>query len=309
MKLKNNFLINARKNKNDEFYTQYHDIENEIEKYKDFLSGKSIYCPTDSSKSNFVKYFKDNFESLKLKSLYRSDLNEGCFLYNGETEVQIGEPIDIKTERFEEVLDKCDVVITNPPFSLFIDFLDKIIQHKKEYLIVGSQNTITCKSVFEHILKNETFLDYGFKGISGYFIVPEDYEDFATAGKHKEGMVRVSGVIWYTSFNRSENIPFIELKEKFYNENGEPNIEKYLYFDNFKTISKTDEECINIDKVKDIPCDYFGYMGVPISFFGKYNPKQFELIQLDHYGPLGNLDNIVNGEQKYRRIYVKLRKK
>ena len=308
MPLGNDYLINARKEKNDEFYTQYEDISSEINKFSEHFKGKVVYCPCDGCLSNFPKYFKDNFETLGLKGLYYTSLTEDCRYYDGRDDVVSGGPIDITSEEFLKKLDECDIVVTNPPFSLFVGFLNNIISRKKEYLIIGSQNTISCKDVFEHLMKEETYLDYGFKGIAGWFMVPSHYEDRATAGEHKEGRIRVSGVIWYTSFNTFENKPFITLRETYYNEDGTTKDDEYPKYDHFRQISGLDEDAIEVKYVKKIPKDYYGYMGVPISFFGKYNPKQFELIQLDHYGPLGNQDNVVNGKQKYRRIYVRRKK-
>ena len=301
MPLGNDYLVNARRNRNNEFYTQYSDIESEMRKFPRGFEGKVVYCPCDNARSNFPKYFKDHFTELGLKKLIYTSIDEPCRCYDGVEEKICGGPVDITTRGFKEILSGCDIVVTNPPFSLFVNFLNDIISAGKEYLIIGSQNTISCKDVFAHLLNGETYLDYGFKGIAGWFIVPDEYEDVASAGEHKEGMIRVSGVIWYTSFNTWSEKPFIPLKRHY--EEG-----FYPKYDNFRKISGLDEDAIEVKYVKNIPCDYYGYMGVPISFFGKYNPKQFELIQLDHYGPLGNQDNIVNGKMVYRRIYVRLRK-
>jgi len=308
MALKNNHLINARNSKNDEFYTQYKDIEEEVSKFKSSFNGKIVYCPCDSCNSKFPQYFKDKFKELGLKGLYRSAINDDAFYYDGNEEIRIDGIVDITKQSFIDLMLKCDIVVTNPPFSLFREFLDNIINNKKQFLIIGQQNTISCKSVFTHIMDGELTLDYGFNGIAGWFEVPSEYEDYAVAGEHKVGMIRVSGVIWYTNLPIEKEVPFIKLKKRYYNEDGSINT-YYKTYDNFREISGLDEDCININKVSDIPCDYYGYMGVPISFFGKYNPRQFELIQLDHYGPLGNQDNVVDGVAKYRRIYVKQIKK
>ena len=114
-------------------------------------------------------------------------------------------------------------------------------------------------------------------------------------------MIRVSGVVWYTSFDTESGRDPIPLERRYYGDDAY----RYPKYDNFKEISGIDEDCIEVAKVKDIPCDYYGYMGVPISFMGKYTPRQFEIIQLDHYGPLGNQDNVVNGKPMYRRIYIR----
>lgn len=306
MPLKNNHLINARQNKNNEFYTQYQDVESEVMKFADRFKEKVVYCPCDNENSQFVKFFVNNYHKLGLSGLFASAIDGKTIHYDGEKTVDCEmDNIDITKDEYLNLLDVCDIVVTNPPFSLFVKFLQSIVDNNKEYLIIGQQNSITCKSVFENIMTGKVHLDYGFKGIAGWFYTPDDYIDYATSGDHRDGLIRVSGVIWYTSFNCEDENPFIELKSSYYNEDGTSNNKKYRFFDNFRTISGLDEDCINIGKVKDIPYDYHGYMGVPVSFFGKYNPKQFELIQLDHYGPLGNLDNVVDGKTVYRRIYIK----
>lgn len=308
MALKNNYLVNARKKKNDEFYTQYSDIESECNKFRSSFKNKVVYCPCDSTKSKFPEFFKNNFNELGIKGLYYSSIDDDAYYYDGNVEAKISGNIDITKQEYNDMLNKVDVVVTNPPFSLFISFLNGLVVNKKDFLIVGQQNTISCKDVFNHLKNDGVSVDYGFKGIAGWFDVPEQYEDTASSGEHKTGKIRVSGVVWYTSLPLDNEKPFIELKKHYYDENGNPNNDEYPVYDNFREISKLDEDCINVNEVKNIPCDYYGYMGVPISFFGKYNPEQFELIQLDHYGPLGNQDNVVNGKQKYRRLYVRLRK-
>ena len=322
--LKNNFLINARKFDNEEFYTQEKDVKAEVEKFKDRFEGKIVYCPCDSAESAFVNYFKANFNNLGLRGLYFSNFdkfggeNHGYYYFNGKhvsVEFEgVGYGVDIASDRFDECLDKCDIVVTNPPFSQFIVFLNKIVQHNKEFLIIGQQNSITCKSVFEHIIAKKVYIDYSFKGIAGWFKVPESFE-FNTKNtsnwKEDERLMRVSGVVWYTSFNIEGDRGYIHNpKAKYYNEDGTTNNEKYPKYIHFREISGLDEDCINVSKIKDIPDDYNGIMGVPITIMGKYNPKQFEIIQLDHYGILGNQDNVImtpDGKEKteYRRIYIR----
>jgi hypothetical protein len=312
MPLGNDYLTRARSEKNDEFYTRYEDIESEVSKFRERFDGKVVYCPTDGSKSNFTRYFNDHFNDLNLKALYCSDIHEGIVWFRdrdyGDLVEWSHENVDITSDRYLHWLGKCDIVVTNPPFSLFIPFLDTLVSENKEYLIIGQQNSISCKNVFQHIIDGESYLDYGYKGIAGYFYTPEHYVNVATAGEKMDGMIRVSGVIWYTSFNIDNTRPLLQLKQHYYREDGTPDNAKYPFFDNFRQISGVDEDCINVSKIKDIPCDYYGYMGVPITIMGKYNPRQFEIIQLDHYGPLGNLDNIANGKQSYRRVYVKLKR-
>lgn len=308
MPLDNSWLTRSRRENNDEFYTQRKDIDSELDKFKPSFKDKVVYCPCDSGMSEFPKYFIDNFEELGLKGLYYTSIDDDGYYYDRDGLKRICGNVDITKQEYIEILEKCDIVVTNPPFSLFISFLNGIIEHRKQFLIVGQQNSISCKNVFKHLKDGNATIDYGFKGLAGYFIVPDNYEDVATAGEHEDGKIRVSGVIWYTNLPNKRVVPFIPLKEHYYDENGNPRNDVYPKYDNFRKISGLDEDAIEVNEVKKIPCDYYGYMGVPISFYGKYNPEQFELIQLDHYGPLGNLDNKVNGKQVYRRIYVRLRK-
>lgn len=303
MALKNNYLIAARKNKNDEFYTRYEDISETVLVFKENFKDKIVYCPCDNKNSNFPKFFKEHFTWLKLRGLYYSAIDGEALFYDGHNEKKIGEHIDITSREFEDVCCQCDIVVTNPPFSLFVPFCNKIIQLGKDCLIVGSQNAISCKTIFQHIKDGQLFPYYGFKSCVGFFYKPENYKDVAKAKTHMDGMIRVSGVIWFSSFENRQNKSPITLTKSYYEKP-----EEYPFYDNFREISGLDEDAINVNKTKDIPFDWEGIMGVPISFFAKYCPKQFEIIQLDHYGKLGNLDNMVNGKTTYRRIYIKKRK-
>ena len=311
MPLGNDYLTRARSEKNDEFYTRYEDIESEVSKFRERFDGKVVYCPTDGSKSNFTKYFNDHFNDLKLNALYCSDIHEGIVWFRdrscGDLVQLRHENVDITTERYLHWLRKCNIVVTNPPFSLFIPFLDTLVSEKKEYLIIGQQNSISCKNVFQYLAGGKAFLDYGFKRVVGFFHTSEQYENHQTDKTRMEGMIRVPGVVWYTSFDISTDRLPIQLNQRYYRDDGTPDNEKYPLFDNFRQISGLNEDCINVGKVKDIPYDYHGYMGVPVTIMGKYNPKQFEIIQLDRYGPLGYLDNVVDGRIVYRRVYARLR--
>lgn len=307
---KNNYLITARRDKKDEFYTQYDDISAEVDKFSTYFSGKVVYCPADHhTKSNFPKYFIDNFDRLNLKGLYISDIDDGAYYYDGKTEERIGGPVDIRGDRFIDYLNKCDIVVTNPPFSLFVKFLHRILEAEKDFLIIGQQNAITTRYTFSYILENRVYVDFSFKGLAAWFDVPDYYEDVAASGEHKEGKIRVSGVVWFTSFNILNDVDELELKCSCKDELGNHDHKRYPFFDNFREISGKREDCICVNKTTEIPKDWNGYIGVPITFLGKYNPNQFEIIQLDHYGPLGNQDNKIEGKQKYRRIYIKKRER
>ena len=170
---------------------------------------------------------------------------------------------DFRSAECIELLKEADIVVTNPPFSLFREYIGQLMQYEKKFVIVGHQNAITYKEVFPLIKENKIWLGYGFKGGAAHFFSP--YEDIATASNHKKDMIRVSGVNWFTNLEipkRHEELDLI----RFYSP------EEYPFYDNY--------DAINIDKTSDIPCNYPDAMGVPITFLDKYNPEQFEIITL-----------------------------
>ena len=159
---------------------------------------------------------------------------------------------------------EADLVVTNPPFSLFREYVAQLIQYEKKFVIIGHQNAITYKEIFPLIKNNKIWLGYGFKGGAGHFF--SNYDDTATAGDHREGMIRVSGVTWFTNLEIPKRHEDLILYKTF-------NSEEYPMYDNY--------DAINVDKTTDIPMDYYGVMGVPITFLDKYNPEQFEIIGTD----------------------------
>lgn len=284
----NKNLHSANRAKKDEFYTQLVDIENELKHYKSHFEGKTVLCNCDDPRvSNFFKYFSYNFEHLKLKRListcYKSQERDLFSTNSSEKAIwleyfgdqngnSIPNPEEIGIKEFKgdgdfrspecvELLKQADIVVTNPPFSLFREYVAQLMKYEKKFVIVGHQNAITYKELFSLIKENRIWLGYGFKGGAGHFI--SKYEDTATASNHKEGMIRVSGVNWFTNleiFKRHEDL----ILYKTYNE------EDYPKYDNY--------DAINVDKTADIPMDYDGVMGVPITFLDKYNPEQFEVL-------------------------------
>lgn len=285
----NKDLSKAKKNKKDEFYTQLSDIENELKHYKEHFKGKVVFCNCDDPRvSNFFKYFALNFEHLGLKKLIttcyknqdmdlfsQNNAERAIYLeYNGDRNGnhmpdadEIGIKLlngdgDFRSKECIELLKEADIVVTNPPFSLFREYLNQLIQYDKKFLIVGHQNAITYREVFPLIKENRLWLGYGFKGGAAYFI-NEHYDDYAKAGEHKEGMIRVSGVVWFTNLEIPKRNEELILYKKY-----DPL--EYSKYDNY--------DAINVDKTSDIPCDYKGIMGVPITFMNKYNPNQFEII-------------------------------
>ena len=253
----NKNLNQAKTAKKDEFYTQLSDIENELKHYKQHFKGKTVLCNCDDPRiSNFFHYFSHNFEALGLKKLittcYKSqerdlfssnDSERAIWLeYNGDRNGnRVPDPEEIGIHYFDgdgdfrsheciELLKQADIVVTNPPFSLFREYVAQLIKYDKRFVIIGHQNAIHYKEIFPLIKDNKLWLGYGFKGGAGHFI--SKYED----------------LILYKMYS-SEEFPT---------------------YDNY--------DAINVNRTSDIPMDYGGVMGVPITFLDKYNPEQFEII-------------------------------
>ena len=300
----NSNLRKANKAKNDEFYTQLSDIENELKHYREHFKGKTILCNCDDPRvSNFFHYFSYNFEFLGLKKLIatcyknksmdlfsQNDSEQAIYLeYEGDKDgnrVPSIDEIGVKNLKGDgdfrspeciELLKQADIVVTNPPFSLFREYVAQLVEYDKKFVIVGHQNAITYKEIFKLIKENNIWLGYGFNGGAAHFINTH-YEDYATAGDHKEGMIRVSGVVWFTNLEINKRHEEMILWKPY-----KGNEKDYPKYDNY--------DAINIDKTKEIPLGYDGAMGVPITFLHKYNPEQFEIISL---GIVGSIDFTCN---------------
>jgi hypothetical protein len=194
---------------------------------------------------------------------------------------------DFRSEECVELLKQADIVVTNPPFSLFREYIGQLVRHDKKFLVIGHQNAIHYKDCFSLIKANKMWIGYGFKGGAGHFI--SKYEDTATASNHKEGMIRVSGVTWFTNLEIPKRNEELVLYKNY-------NAEEYPTYDNY--------DAINVNKTVDIPCDYDGVMGVPITFMDKYNPNQFEIIGTSTTDmPKGA--PYVNGKRIYERILIR----
>lgn len=314
MAAKNKNLHEAKNSKKDEFYTQLSDIEKELKHYKSHFKDKIVYCNCDDPRiSNFFHYFSFNFEKLGLKKLIttcyknqnmdlfsQNESEQAIYLeYEGDkNNNNIPDPKEIgikylkgdgdfRSQESIELLMQTDIVVTNPPFSLFREYVAQLIEYDKKFIIVGHQNAISYKEIFKFIKENKMWLGYGFVGGAAHFI-NKHYEDYATAGDHKEGMIRVSGVTWFTNLDISKRHEDLILYKQY-------NTEEYPKYENF--------DAINIDKTKDIPMDYSGFMGVPITFLDKYNPDQFEIIGLG----ISN-SGLEIGVQPYKKEHKKYRK-
>ena len=287
-------LTAAKNAKKDEFYTQRVDIENELNHYKAHFKNKVVLCNCDDPReSEFFKYFVENFEKLGLKRLiatcyksqdvdlfsqgdceraiyqiYEGDINGNMTLDDNEVSIRyLNGDGDFRSAECIEILKQADIVVTNPPFSLFREYVAQLVKYDKKFLIIGHQNAITYKEIFAFFKDNKIWLGFGFRGNAAHF--RSRYKDVATAADHREGMIRVSGVMWFTNLDvkkRHEKMPLY----KKYSPDEFPHYENY--------------DAINIDKTSDIPFDYDGVMGVPITFMDKYNPEQFEIVALGIVG-------------------------
>ncbi len=341
----NKNLHKANKAKKDEFYTQLIDIEKELKHYKEQFKGKIIYCNCDDPfESNFFKYFAGNFKALGLKKLiatsYKpspiaytqlglfdedttnddtnrvaikfiinevSDFNsDGAFDIRDIAEQLIANknnewvPLkgdgDFRSKESIDLLKQADIVVTNPPFSLFREYVAQLIKFDKKFLILGQQGAVIYKEFFPLIKENKVWLGYD-NGGTKWFQVPMDY-DIPTESRKKivNGVQYFSmgSVNWYTNLYVARRHKDLELYKKY-------NPNEYLKYDNY--------EGINVNRFIDIPMDYCGIMGVPITFLDHHNPDQFEIIGLDRYtGKNGDKDFTINGKMLFRRILIKNKK-
>jgi hypothetical protein len=280
--MKNGNLHKAKAVKNNEFYTQLSDIEKELVHYKEHFKGKVVYCNCDSNESNFVQYFLLNFNNLKLKKLIATGYNsngsgtkleyngyrDGENIYNAEdicTELLTGDG-DFRSAECIELLEEADIIVTNPPFSLFREYVAQLMEYDKKFIIIGSISAITYKEIFRLIKENLAWLGiYMGRGISG-FIVPEHYELYGTEARidsNGKRIVSTNSCFWLTNLDHNKRHEDLILYKKY-------TPEEYPNYDNY--------DAINVDKTKDIPMDYKSVMGVPVTFLDKYNPKQFEIL-------------------------------
>lgn len=246
MSPKNTSLHAARRVKNDEFYTRYEDIEKETVYYKDQLKGKIIYCPCDTRDSNFYKYFKDNFQELHLKKLIISSLYDNTIVYDGVNETVMSEQnVDCFSDTAKKHFEEAEVVITNPPFSTWRQFFAMLLNEHKDFLVLGFIASIAYFTSFDTLRAQQTFL--------GYNTVHKFLNEKQVTG------------VWHTTF-KTHKEP-LKLTATYTPDKHE----KYINFD-----------AINVAKCTEIPKDYSGLMGVPISFMLKWNPEQFDVIGLGH---------------------------
>lgn len=316
-------LTNAKKAKCDEFYTQLTDIEKEMRHYKDFFKGKVVYCNCDDAReSNFFKYFSLNFEHLGLKKListgFKADGKGVVLIYEGDkngnrivddNEIIVNELEgngDFRSAECIEFLKEADVVVTNPPFSLFREYVAQLMEYGKKFLIIGEQNALTYKEIFPYVKANQLWWGASIHSGDRKFYVPNNYPlNAATCGVDENGkrFIRVKGIRWWTNIENTTHSTPMDLYRK-YNETDYPKYDNY--------------DAINVDKTSDIPMDYDGVMGVPITFFDKYCPSQFEILDARNHTSVDKLkskstflvkdkDSAINGKPTYARILIKRR--
>lgn len=310
----NSFLHKAKKSKSDEFYTQYCDIEREVQHYSKCFKNKVVYCNCDDpTVSNFFRYFVDNFQKLGLKKVVASCYknNDGAqspeqeesgfyWEYDGSRDkikkVNLISNGDFRSEECVNILKRSDIVVTNPPFSLFREFVSLLVQYDKQFLIIGNVNAITYKEIFSLIQSNKAWLGVNLgRGISG-FIVPDHYKLSGTEAyitEDNKRIVATNSCLWLTNLKFDQERKDIHLTQKYVG-----NEDSYPRYDNCNGI--------NINRTKDIPNDYEGLMGVPITFLHKYNPEQFEIVRF-RKGDDGK-DLRVHGKNPYFRILIRNKK-
>ena len=287
---KNQNLHKAKSSKKDEFYTQRPDIERELKHYRHHFSGKVVYCNCDDPRvSNFFHYFSHNFETLGLRKLIatcyknqdmdlfsRNDSERSiCLIYEGDKSgnnlpdrdeigiTRLKGDGDFRKPECIEILKQADIVVTNPPFSLFREYVAQLMEYDKKFLIIGSYNAITYKEIFKLIRENLIWLGYGFKAGNAFFKTPHPKEFAKGVYNEETGLVKFRNVTWFTNLDISKRHENLILYEKY-------SPEKYPTYDNY--------DAIEVSKTKDIPADYGGAMGVPITFLDKHNPAQFEIL-------------------------------
>lgn len=298
MSAKNSNLHSAKKAKNDEFYTQLTDVSEELRHYKKHFKGKTVFCNCDDPTwSAFWKYFHLNFEVLGLKKListhYDKDKPTYKMVYEGgddnDIEVGVKTPLqgngDFRNQECIDLLKESDIIVTNPPFSLFREYVAQLMEYGKKFIIIGSKNAITYKDFFPLLKDNKVWI--GYNNVNDFQQPDGSFKKFGNIG-------------WFTNLDIKKRHEKLVLWKTY-------TPEEYPTYDNY--------EAINVNKTVEIPSDYDGVMGVPISFLDKYNPNQFEIVGWSRHNDL-NMDGgywkkgtcndaLIGGKLVYRRILIR----
>jgi len=369
--MKNNNLANAKRVKNDEFYTQYSDIQKEIEAYLEYNSnafrGKVVYCNCDDPfESNFFRYFVLNFNKIRLKQLIttsykpspvantqlglfgddktlakakgRPKITANKFIINevrdidGDGEFNLKDvakqlkankhnewtPLkgdgDFRSDESKNLLKQSDIVVTNPPFSLFREYIKQLVDNDKKFLIIGNMNAITYKEVFPILKENKVWLGNNYKVNAGamFFEIPEKIANLEQVREIKTNesgkkvyITRVQGVRWFTNLDHGRRHQPLQLMTEA----------EVIKFTTKKPFEKYDNyDAIEVSLVKNIPSDYKGVMGVPVSFLDSHNPDQFEILGSNRGvdqdpNKIYGRGSYLNGKEVYKRLFIKHRKK
>lgn len=345
----NSNLHTSRADKTDEFYTQLSLIENELKHYKAFIKGKIVLCNCDDPfESNFFKYFAMNFNSLGLKKLIATCYTGSPIIYtqlnlfdnkivaskdernkkpykieitevadenrDGRVDLADVEYLlrnrnnaltllqsdgDFRSAECVQLLKQADFVVTNPPFSLFREYMAQLMEYQKDFLIIGNQNAITYREILPLIRDNKVWL--GYKSGHFWFKVPDTYEEKKTDFKIDENgqkWRRMGNICWFTNIDIEKRHEDMTLFRTY-----SPDV--YPKYNNY--------DAIEVSRTADIPCDYYGDMGVPITFADKYNPDQFEFLGIDKdFTSDGNRFRLTeNGKQRilYARMVIRRKNK
>ena len=335
-------LNKAKKNKADEFYTQMSDIEAEMRHYKEHFRDKVILCNCDDPyESNFFKYFAMNFNYLGLKKLIATSYSESPIAYeqlplfeiksinlkNSDSKppykVEITEVNDenadgaidlsdveyllknkknvlsllrgngdFRSDECIELLKEADIVVTNPPFSLFREYVAQLMEYEKKFIIIGSKNAISYNEIFKFIKENRIWLGNGFPNGNAFFRIPSQYSrEWANGVYNPEtGLVKFRNVGWFTNLDLDKRHEFITLYKHY-------TPEEYPHYDNY--------DAIEVSKTAEIPYDWDGIMGVPITFLDRYNPDQFEILGNEKTLGIKRGRGYINGKRQYGRIFIR----
>ena len=311
---KNNNLHNAKKQKNDEFYTRLEDIEKEMCHYREHFRGKVIYCNCDDPKeSNFFRFFSLQFEFLGLKKLISTGYKENghgvAYIYEGDkngnnlpddSEIQTYELQgngDFRSDECVKFLKEADVIVTNPPFSLFREVVAQLVAYDKKFLLLGNNNAITYKEIFPLIMQNKLWLGYS-NNKTMEFVLSDSYEKWDRIENGKK-IGKVPAISWFTNLEHDHRNRPLDLAQRY-----DPRY--YPKYDNYDAI-----EC---SKVMDIPRDYDGVIGVPITFLDKYCPTQFKIVGCTESEGKGFSNGLwlggvsqalISGKRIYKRLFIK----
>ena len=310
----NSNLHTAKKAKNDEFYTRYDDIEAEVMKYRKYFKDKVVYLPCDDpieKKSEFWSFFVNNFDAFGIKKLIATHYNENGKAYkiwidrdnSGDGYIDDADALqeeligngDFRSPECTAILNECDIVCTNPPFSMFREFVDWIFTAKKQFLIIGNNNAITYKEIFPLIKDNQMWVGYT-ANKTCIFRVGEGYTfDDRITKQINDGNYygKVPAITWFTNLPNTKRNEEMVLTASYY-----ANPDAYPHYDNY--------DGINVDRLSQIPKDYEGAMGVPITIIDSYNPEQFEIIKFRKGDDVKDLR--FNGKEPYFRVLIRRKK-